>query len=72
VHIQLPNGDKLIPRSEFAALIGATPRTVANYEHQGLPTVEIAGIRYNPHDEGLNWIAARIQRRNPRRTSRAA
>ena len=71
MHINLPNGDTLIPRAEFAALIGATPRTVQKYEQQGCPTVEVAGVRYNPQNEGLNWIAARIQRRNPRR-SRAA
>ena len=71
MHIKLPNGDTLIPRGEFAALIGATPRTVQKYEQQGLPTAEVAGVRYNPQNEGLNWIAALIQRRNPRR-SRAA
>jgi len=72
VRIQLPNGDTLIPRPEFAALLDVTPRTIANYEKLGLPTTEVGGIRYNPQNEGLNWIAARIQRRNSRRTSRAA
>ena len=71
MHISLPNGDTLIPRAEFAALIGATPRTVQNYEQQGCPTVEVAGVRYTPQNEGLSWIAGRIERRGSRR-SRAA
>jgi hypothetical protein len=27
----------------------------------------IGGCKYRPLTEGLNWIASRIQRRNPRR-----
>jgi phage terminase Nu1 subunit (DNA packaging protein) len=72
--IPLPDGDELIPRAEFAALLDVSPRTVQNYEQQGLPTAEVGGIRYTPRNEGLSWIAARIQRRNRRnpRRSRAA
>jgi hypothetical protein len=69
--IPLPNGDELIPDSEFAALLDVTQRTLTNYDKLGLPYAEVGGHKYRPRNEGLAWVAGRIQRRNPRR-SRAA
>jgi hypothetical protein len=67
MHISLPNGDVLIPDAEFAEKIDATRRTLGNLDHEGCPFVMIAGRKYRPLNEGLNWIGSRIQRRNPRR-----
>lgn len=67
MHIPLPNGDVLIPDEEFAQKVGATRRTLGNRDREGFPFVLIAGRKYRPLNEGLNWIASRIQRRNPRR-----
>jgi hypothetical protein len=68
MHIQIPDGDVLIPDSEFASLLdGVTRRTLSNYDRAGLPFVRIGGKKYRPRNEGLAWIASRIQRRNPHR-----
>ena len=67
MHIPLPSGDVLIPDIEFAEKINATRRTLGNLDHEGCPYVMIAGRKYRPLNEGLNWIGSRIQRRNPRR-----
>ena len=67
MHIDLPNGDKLIPDGEFAERLGIVRRTLGNYDAQGCPFTIIGGVKYRPEREGLQWIAARIQRRNPRR-----
>jgi hypothetical protein len=68
MHIELPNGDKLVPDAEFlAAAGGVTARTGSNWDKQGCPFVYIKNIKYRPWNEGLNWLASRIQRRNPRR-----
>jgi hypothetical protein len=67
MHIPLPNGDTLILDAEFAEKIGATRRTLANYDREGCPFTIIAGVKYRPLEEGLNWFASRIKRRNPPR-----
>jgi phage terminase Nu1 subunit (DNA packaging protein) len=67
MHIPLPNGDVLIPRAEFAALLDVTPRTISEYEKQGCPGALVGGVAYNPQNEGLNWVASLIRRRNPPR-----
>jgi hypothetical protein len=67
MHIVLPNGDELIPDIEFAEKLDITRRTLANFDREGCPFVIIGGCKYRPLNEGLAWIASRIQRRNPRR-----
>jgi hypothetical protein len=66
MHIEIPN-DVLIPDGEFAEKVGATRRTLLGYDKLGCPYVVIAGVKYRPLNEGLSWIASRIQRRNPQR-----
>jgi hypothetical protein len=71
VHIPLPNGDELIPDAEFLALAGGvTYRTGLNWDKEGCPYTLIGGIKYRPHREGLTWLASRIKRRNPSRSTR--
>jgi hypothetical protein len=72
MHIPLPNGDKLIPDGEFAEKVGATRRTLSNYDDLGLPFAIIAGVKYRPLNEGLSWVASCIRRRNPPRRPGAA
>jgi hypothetical protein len=72
MHIPLPNGDTLIPDGEFATKIGATRRTLSNYDAEGCPHTIIAGVKYRPLNEGLSWFASRIKRRNPPRRRSAA
>jgi hypothetical protein len=68
MHIQLPNGDKLVPDVEFLKIAGdVTPRTGNNWDKQGCPFLMIANKKYRPLNEGLNWLASRILRRNSRR-----
>jgi hypothetical protein len=69
MHIPLPGGDVLIPDAEFAELLGVVPRTLTNLDKQGCPFVLVGGRKYRPKNEGLTWVASRIRRRNPRRTS---
>ncbi len=70
MHIPLPNGDVLIPDGEFAKKLGVTRRTLGNLDHDGCPFVMIAGLKYRPLNEGLDFIASRIKRMNPRRSQR--
>jgi hypothetical protein len=72
MHIPLPNGDVLIPDAEFAGKVGVTRRTLGNHDKQGLPYTYIGGEKYRPVNEGLEWFALRIHRRNPRRGRNAA
>jgi phage terminase Nu1 subunit (DNA packaging protein) len=71
MRISLPNGDTLIPDREFADKLGVVVRTLSNYDKAGCPFVMVGGKKYRPENEGLNWIASRIRRRNPPRRSRA-
>jgi hypothetical protein len=58
--IDLPNGDFLVPRIEFAdETLGVCDRTVARMK---LPTTYIGAIAYVPHNESLNIVAASIRR----------
>jgi hypothetical protein len=59
--IDLPDGDYLEPRSEFAAGLGVVDRTAAR---MNLPTTYIGGVAYVRHQKSLNDVAARVQRRN--------
>jgi hypothetical protein len=73
MRIQLPNGDVLIPDAEFREKAGGiTARTGNNWDKQGCPHAYIGGFKYRPEREGLNWLASRIRRRNPRRNPKAA
>jgi hypothetical protein len=70
MHIKLPSGDKLIPDAEFLKLAGDVDyRTGLTWDREGCPYVKIGGRKYRPQSEALEWLASRIQRRNPRRTS---
>lgn len=72
MHIKLPNGDVLIPDAEFLKKAGGvTARTGNNWDQQGCPYTKIKNIKYRPEREGLNWLASRIRRRNPRRSKAA-
>ena len=72
MHIPLPNGDVLIPDSEFLKLAGnVTPRTGNDWDQKGCPHVLIGGRKYRPKNEGLAWLASRIRRRNPQRMAAA-
>jgi hypothetical protein len=73
MHIPLPNGDTLVPDAEFLEKAGdVTARTGNNWDKQGCPYTYIGGLKYRPLNEGLNWLAARIKRRNPPRQSTKA
>ena len=65
-------GDELVPDAEWCAevLAGAHRRTATRYEADGLPFVMIAGCKYRPLNEGRAWLAARIKRRNPKKSER--
>jgi hypothetical protein len=70
MHIPLPNGDVLIPDAEFLKKAGdVEARTGRDWDKQGCPYAMIGGRKYRPLNEALTWLAGRIQRRNPRRTS---
>jgi hypothetical protein len=63
--IEIPN-DILILDNEFCRMVlgGATRRTAARLEAQGLPFVMVAGRKYRPLNEGREWLAGRIRRRD--------
>jgi hypothetical protein len=68
MRIPLPNGDELVPDAEFLKTAGdVSPRTGTNWDKEGCPHVYIKNIKHRPMREGLEWIASRIKRRNPRR-----
>jgi len=71
VHIDLPNGDKLVPNAEFADKLGVVVRTLNNYDRKGLPFIKIGGLKYRPLKEGLEWVASRIERPNRRKQAAA-
>jgi hypothetical protein len=73
VHIELPDGDVLIPDAEFLAKAGGvTARTGSNWDKLGCPHAYIGGLKYRPVRAGMAWIAAQIRRRNPPRQPRSA
>lgn len=68
--IQIPN-DELIPDAELAASWGVTTRTLFRYENQpdGLPFWMIGGKKYRAVRVSAEWLAARVQRPNPRKAA---
>jgi hypothetical protein len=72
MHIPLPNGDVLVLDAEFRKKAGGvTARTGNNWDKEGCPHTYVGRFKYRPLNEGLNWIASRIRRRNPRRNKPA-
>jgi hypothetical protein len=60
-HIELPGGKMLIPRAEFAAILGENERTT---RRRNLPTVRIAGVSYVERARSLEIVAAGVKRPN--------
>jgi len=56
----------------WAPAQGITYRTSKRYRDQGMPFLEWAGCIFIPRIEAREWIASRIQRRNPSRRRRQA
>jgi hypothetical protein len=72
MHIDLPNGDKLVPDAEFLEKAGGvTKRTGTNWDRAGCPHIMIGGWKYRPLKEAMDWVASRIKRRNPQRSPRS-
>lgn len=70
--INLPNGDVLVPRADFAANeIGCCERSVKRIN---LPTTFVGGVAYVAKRASLEILAATVRRRNeaPKRRRRAA
>jgi hypothetical protein len=60
--IDLPSGDYLEPRAEFAERgLGVTDRTA---KRMNLPTTYVGGVAYVPHNASLEVVARRVSRRN--------
>ncbi len=57
----------------WAKAHGISPRTAKRYRAlpNGLPFLVFGGWVWIPRQEGREWIASRVQRRNPRRRRRA-
>src|SRR5262249_41554565 len=52
--------------SDWARKRGISQRTAARYrEEQGLPSLSFGGCIWIPKREAIDWIAARLKRRNP-------
>ena len=51
----------------WAPAQGITYRTCKRYRDQGMPFLNWGGCVFIPKREAREWIASRIQRRNPRR-----
>jgi hypothetical protein len=60
-HVELPDGRTLIPRSEFADILGENERTT---RRRNLPTLRIAGVSYVDRDGSLEIVAAGVKRPN--------
>jgi hypothetical protein len=59
--IQLPDGDFLEPREDFAACLGITPRTV---QRMDVYTVYIGNKAYVQHNKSMQIVAAAVHRPN--------
>lgn len=68
-HIELPGGRTLIPRAEFADILGENERTP---RRRNLPTVRIAGVSYVGRDASLKIIGEGVKRPNQKTTSSRA
>jgi len=53
------------PLNEFAQAIGKTPRTVASYIAQGMPTLYVGRTPYPQVDEAIAWLRTRRVRQEP-------
>jgi len=58
--------------SDWAEGHGISQRTAKRYRELGLPFLTFGGFVYIPKREGRAWIAARVKRRNPRRTRQSS
>jgi hypothetical protein len=58
--------------SDWAKAHGITQRTVFRYRQRGLPFMFFGGWVWIPRQEGDEWIAARVKRRNASRRRTAA
>jgi hypothetical protein len=65
--INLSDGEFLQARSELAAELGVSVRTIAR---MNLPVTFVGGIAYHPHYESLDLIASRILRRRAGRANK--
>ena len=65
--IELPDGEILKPRAQFAAEIGVSDKTAARLN---LPTVYVACIAYVAVNASLKQIGGRVKRRNQPPTRR--
>jgi hypothetical protein len=55
-HIELPDGDTLMPREEFISdVLGLGPHARIKYK---LPTVSIGGVVYTPKNKALTVVAS--------------
>jgi hypothetical protein len=69
-HIELPNGDVLEPRREFARdTLGVSDKTA---QRMNLPTTYVGNLAYVARNASLKIIAERIQRRNSQPQRRRA
>jgi hypothetical protein len=59
--IELPDGETLKPRAQFAAAIGVSDKTAARLN---LPTTYVGCVAYVAVNASLKQIAARVRRRN--------
>jgi hypothetical protein len=59
--IQLPDGDELVPRQQFASEIGITDRTARKLN---LRTTFIGGVAYVPRNASKEQLAEGARRRN--------
>jgi hypothetical protein len=66
--IDLPSGDFLMPRADFAREIGVAERTLTRMR---VPVGYIANVAFVPHDETLTLIAENLIRRAPQEKRRA-
>jgi hypothetical protein len=67
-HIELPNGEVLEPRSEFArGTLGVSDKTA---QRMNLPTCYVGGVAYVPRNASLKIVADGVrQSKNPQRRS---
>jgi hypothetical protein len=63
-NIQLPTGDTLMPRRQFAEDIGVTDRTARRMD---LPTTYIGNVAHVLKNESLRVVADRVSRPNQRK-----
>jgi hypothetical protein len=59
--IDLPDGDVLIPREDFAKKVGVSDRTARRLN---FPTVFIAGYAFVKQNASLQIIADKVKRKN--------